>query len=253
MDCIMGKQVLESLIKKSDRISTKWAILGKGGISGLIYSLMIEEGYLDNLFIGFIEIYTSSENKNPLKVTSFQGDDITEYFQKEILSINKKCDIYPSIGYSEMNRNRKRIFTLIEEISPNFKIRSFISSKAYIGNNSRIDYGCLVLPKSIIEPDVSLGKGTVAWFGAQVCHHSDIEEFNWIAAGSVIGAKCKVGPRSFLGIGSIIPSGANISEGTLIMAGSTAPTSTKGNQVITRLPQSSNPHMLESDEFIRFL
>ena len=232
-------------------------ILGRGSISKLLYDLMIKEGFNESKFKGFIETNTDKYNNYSLKVYSKNLDLISDQKNSVIEEIQglSTLEIYPSIGYSNMNKSRANAFKNLKKFLPKSVLMTFISKEAYICEDVEIEEGCLIFPRSIVESSVKIKKGTVLWFGSHICHHSLISEFCWIAAQSIIGAKCIIGERTFFGVGGIVPTGSNIAKGTLITAGSTSPKLTKENQVVHRkfLSNENKSEETSSDDYIRFL
>ena len=251
----MASQDSESLLKKNNQQKKYWAILGKGSISHLLLKIMINEGFKKEYFKGFLVTAKDSSNNLSLKIYSYNSELLSDQIVKNEINDFSEVSIYCSIGYSNMNKSREFACETLNRFLPKSQIKSFISKEAYIGKDVIIEDGCLILPKSIIEPTVKIKKGSVIWFGSQVCHHTIIYPYSWIAAASVIGAKCLIGERTFIAVGGIVPSGTNLAKGTLITAGSVSPKTTNENQVVDRKYFSNENKFKDfnSDDFIRFL
>lgn len=221
----------------------------------MLFNLMVFEGFEKDRFKGFI-VTNSNKNKNlPLNFFNQENLKLEESIIISEFSDLKKLNVFSSIGYSSMNRDRQNAFKDIENFSTKLELKSFISKDAYVSKNVNIEKGSLILPRSIIEPNVVIKKGSVIWYGSQVCHDSTINEFCWIAASAVVGANCIIGKRSFLGIGAKVPTGSRIAKGNIISAGSIAPKFTSENKVIisNKGDMKINKNEFNSDEFIRFL
>ena len=230
-------------------MNDQWGILGNGSFARIVYDLLIKElCETSDSFCGFGELKFESSG-NYISFTDFNDKNIVVTSQD-----NRPITIYICIGYSQMNAIRAKIFNELDQNWRNIKVNSFISKEAYIGNNVSIGRGCIILPKSLIEPSVTVGLCTTAWFGSQICHHSHLGNFIWIAARSTIGANCSIGNNCFFGISSIIPTSAEISNFTLLTAGAVSPKKTLQDSVIGSSGQvDGTSDRITSKDFIRFL
>ena len=149
-------------------------------------------------FKGFYVTEKDASNNLSLKIFSYNFDLKSDQIIKNEINEFSEISIYCSIGYSNMNKSRETACETLKRFLPNIQIKSFISNEAYIGANVIIEDGCLILP-TIIEPNVTIKKGSVLWFGSQVCHHSTISSYSWLAAASVVGAKC-LEKRTFIAV-----------------------------------------------------
>ena len=80
-----------------------------------------------------------------------------------------------------MNENREKIFKYLSNHN-NLKIQTFISKDIAIYKNVKIGLGSIIFPGSVVEPYSTIGNGSVLWFGAHICHHTNIGDFVWVAA-----------------------------------------------------------------------
>ena len=230
-------------------MNKSWAIIGNGSFAEIVYDLLVGESFESNdHFYGFGEIIFEEEGSHIL-LKSHKGVEIKLNSEDSFVE-----GVYICIGYSQMNGIRKKVHKEILANWNNMKIKSFISRKAFIGNDVLIGEGCIIMPLAIIEPSVTIGDCSTAWFGSQVCHHTQTGKYIWIAANSTIGANCLIGNNCFFGISSTIPTGAHLADYTLLTAGAISPKKTSSESVISASGQVHNSNgKIKSTDFIRFL
>lgn len=100
------------------------------------------------------------------------------------------------------------------------KLISLIDSSASVSSiETKIEEGVLILQQVIIEPFVSVGKGTLVNIGAKICHDSVIGNFCEIGPGVVVTGNCTIGNNTSLGASVTVVPNVNIGNNCVVGAG----------------------------------
>lgn len=239
-------------------IEEKWLIVGNSTFAKLLRDLMLDENVVNSdSFIGYLSLDPNSEDLvSSLELADGSGvSKRTGEEVNELLLRSGRINVISTIGYTQMNEARERSINILCSVYCNMRKVNFISKDAYVAKNALIGDGCIIMPKSIIEPEVFIGDGTVLWYGVHIAHHSVISKYCWIAAGSIVGSSCELGSGCFLGLGSIVPSNAVLGSQVLIAAGAKSPKFMGDKEVALRsaeIPSAKNATM-NSIELVRFM
>jgi len=177
-------------------------------------------------------------------------------FNKEVIDIEKLPDkfdknsysVIMAIGYSELNRTRERLFSIIKDFG--YQIERYIHPDAKVFNGYDIGEGSIVLANSTIEPFAKIGKNSVIWTNCVVAHHSKIGDNCWIASGSVISGNAKVENNSFLGVNSTIIDNIRVAEFNIIGAGAMVSKNTKTKEVY--LIGNASKHRFDAINYVKY-
>ena len=138
-------------------------------------------------------------------------EDLNEMYDME------NTYILNTIGYTEMNTVRERVF---KDMKQRFKnIYTFLSKNALIYTDS-IGLGSIVMPGAYVGPYVEVGESCLIMAQSSVPHHITVEDFSYIAARAVIGGTSIIGHHSFIGINATVKNKVNLAPYTLIGSGS---------------------------------
>jgi UDP-3-O-[3-hydroxymyristoyl] glucosamine N-acyltransferase len=94
-----------------------------------------------------------------------------------------------------------------------------IADTAFIDKTASIGDGCLLMPGTIIQGDVTTGQAVLVNTKATIDHDCSIGDFCNIGVGAIIGSRSVIGAKVHIDIGAIIPAGSVVPDGTLIKAG----------------------------------
>ena len=130
----------------------------------------------------------------------------------------KKYDIFVAIGYTDLNRNRERIFNECKECE--YSLASYVSSKANVYDTLSLGENCLFLEDVTIQPFAKVGNDVIIWNGSHICHHSVIEDHCFIASHVVVSGGSSVGKNCFIGMNSAIRDCIKVGDHCLIGANS---------------------------------
>jgi sugar O-acyltransferase (sialic acid O-acetyltransferase NeuD family) len=144
-----------------------------------------------------------------LPVVSFES--VTDRFPP------KEFAMIVALGYHDLNELRRRKYE--EAKAKGYRLISYVSPNASVGDWLSIGDNCVVLDGAIVEPGVTIGNNVVVWSGVLVGHHSTIEDHAWIAGQAVFGGSTRLGASSFVGLGAIVAHEVEIGEKSFLGAG----------------------------------
>lgn len=148
----------------------------------------------------------------------------------EILSFQENFDsMVLAIG---SNSIRKK---LAEQYS-NYKFGLIIDTTAIIAEDVLIGEGTVIMPKSIINPSVKIGKHCIVNSGAIVEHDCVIEDYSHISPGAVITGGVTIGKSVHIGANATILPGLKIGDNSIIGAGSVVTKDVSTNKVMIGNP-----------------
>ena len=124
---------------------------------------------------------------------------------------------FVSIVYTELNRLRTRLYGQAKE--KGFSAASYISPRAFVWRNCRIEEHCFIFENNVIQPFVHVGKNVILWSGNHIGHHSTIGDHCFISSHVVISGHVKVGESCFMGVNSTVSDRITIGNNCLIGAG----------------------------------
>ena len=114
-------------------------------------------------------------------------DDTQGFAIGKICDCEKFCDKY-AYAVVAIGNNELRL-TLIDKISPFFKIATLISPFSYVSPSAKIESGTIVEPLAVVQTNAQIGKGCLICSGAIVKHDSVVGK------GCYLDCNCVVQPR----------------------------------------------------------
>ena len=153
-----------------------------------------------------------------------------------------------AVGYHEMNRLRRSLFSQIK--SRGYTIGSYIHPSVVLHDDVRIGEGNLILDNVSIQPEVKIGNNNFIWSNSVIAHGVNISDHCWIASGSVIAGDSKINSGCFLGINSTISHNVIIGKETFIGGSSLINRDTPSNSV--HISRPAEKHRLDSLSFLNF-
>jgi sugar O-acyltransferase (sialic acid O-acetyltransferase NeuD family) len=152
-----------------------------------------------------------------------------------------------AIGYQNLNAMRRRKYD--DAKAKGYRLASYVSPRAGVGNWLHHGENCIVLDNATTEPGVTLGNDVVIWSGALIGHHTTIEDHAWIAGHAVFGGSARLGAGSFVGLGAIVGNDVEIGERSFVGAGVLL-TKCCGPKSVFIAPGTER-FRLDSDQFLR--
>ena len=162
-----------------------------------------------------------------IKVEGFTVDD--SFYKEDVFcelpiwkyselskKITSDIEILVSVGYTDMNDHRKRIFSQLNK--DGYKIASYIDPESIVRTKD-LGTGNIVLAGSYIGIKCKIGDGNIFFNNSSLSHHCIINNFNFFAPNVSIAGCVKIGNNCFFGNNSCTRDNIFISDYSLIGAG----------------------------------
>jgi sugar O-acyltransferase (sialic acid O-acetyltransferase NeuD family) len=163
------------------------------------------------------EVAGFSVEKNYLKNKTLKGLPIVPFEKIEHFFNPKKYKLFVAISYTNFNRLRTRLLNIAK--TKGYPICSFISSKAFIGEDASVGENCFILENVAIQRKVKIGDNVTVWSGSSIGHRSIIGNNCFIASQVAISGSVEVGENCFFGCNSCTVGGVKIGKDCIVGAG----------------------------------
>jgi sugar O-acyltransferase (sialic acid O-acetyltransferase NeuD family) len=120
-----------------------------------------------------------------------------------------------AVGYASLRARRD---VSLRIAAAGYPMPSLVHPRAYVGTQSKLGAGCLVMAGSLIAENVDLGDGSVVWPGAVVSHDSVLGASVYLSPNCTICGCCRLGDCCFVGAGAVVVDHVTVPEGTRIKA-----------------------------------
>ncbi|MGY4493076.1 acetyltransferase [Pseudomonas sp. TE3610] len=152
----------------------------------------------------------------------FSGLPVVTFEEVDKVYPARDHEMFIAFSYSKLNQVRQEKYFAAKR--KDYKLASYLSSRATILNNDVIGDNCFILEDNTIQPFVHIGNNVTLWSGNHIGHHSKIDDHCFIASHAVISGGVEIGERCFIGVNATIRDhvciGAEcvIGAGTLILS-----------------------------------
>lgn len=109
---------------------------------------------------------------------------------QDIVGNLKTVNVLNTIGYSDMNQTRQRMFE--QCVALGYKPVDYISNRSICLSNLK-GQGNIVLPGAYIGTNINMGDNNVVYAGAVLTHDILVGSHNFIAANTTVGGRCALG------------------------------------------------------------
>lgn len=182
----------------------KLIIMGTTPFSIMLYKIIEKEQFASVLAFTTGRAFMDKTELEGIPIVAFE--ELSDSFDMN------QCMILNTIGYSQMNDIRKKVFFQIN------KLCTFISANANVYTD-KIGDGSIIMPGAFVGPYVELGVSDIIYANVSLTHHITIGDFVFIGSGCVVGGNVKIGDNCFVGLNSTIKNKAKIPSYTLIGSG----------------------------------
>jgi sugar O-acyltransferase (sialic acid O-acetyltransferase NeuD family) len=150
-------------------------------------------------------------------------------------------EMFVAVGYKQLNRARAEVYR--EAKKKNYRLATYVSSKAVHFGDVNCGDNCFILEANVIQPFVKIGNDVVLWSGNHIGHDVVIEDHCFISSHVVLAGHVRVGERSFLGVNACAKDGVTIGANCLIGPGAVILKDTKPGSahVVKGTPESPVP------------
>lgn len=157
-------------------------------------------------------------------------------------------DMIISVGFSEMNKLRKRKY--LDVLDKGYKLINYIHPSVVIHDSNMLGHNNIILDHASIHPNTTIGNGNFISSNTNVGHGCTIGNFCWINAGVCVGGESHIGSQSFLGMNATIGQGITIANESFIGANTLLSHDTVYKDVY--LSENGVKHRLDSEHFLKF-
>lgn len=131
-------------------------------------------------------------------------------------------------------QDRSRIY---EDLKKYGEPKKVISSETCISKHGVVfEAGVVILSHTIIEPDVTIGKGTLVNVKVAVTHDATVGEFCEVAPGVSLLGRSILGNRVLVGAGAIIMPRIKVGDDSIIGAGAVVTKDVPPNSRVAGIP-----------------
>ena len=123
-----------------------------------------------------------------------------------------------TIGHIKSNRVRKDLYFDLKNRGANFPV--ITSPIAYVSRFARIKEGSVVMHRSVVNANASVGIGCIANTGCIIEHDVLIDDHCHIGPSAAVNGGCNIGTDCFIGSNAVVAPGITILNNSLIAAGS---------------------------------
>lgn len=139
-------------------------------------------------------------------------DDLEQIFQSGIRNAAM------GIGYLGRSSLREKLWDILKKIG--YSLPVICDASAILACDVKLDEGCFVGKRAVLNAGASIGKMCIINTGAIVEHDCCVEEFSHISVGAILCGGVKVGKAAFVGANATVIQEVNIGMNTIIGAGS---------------------------------
>lgn len=155
--------------------------------------------------------------ENYITEDSFMGLPVVRFETLEKTHPANRYKIFVAIGYNRLNRGRGRLYLQIK--AKGYELVSYVSSRAFIGENVTIGDNCFILENNVIQREVVIGNDVTLWSGNHLGHRSHIGDHCFVSSHVAISGYCTIGTSCFMGINSCTADHVDIGNDCVIGAG----------------------------------
>jgi sugar O-acyltransferase (sialic acid O-acetyltransferase NeuD family) len=126
-------------------------------------------------------------------------------------------ELFVALSYSKLNAVRKEKYLAAKAMQ--YRLASYVSSRATVLNGGKIGDNCFILEDNTIQPFVTIGSNVTLWSGNHIGHHSVIRDHCFIASHVVVSGGVEIGESCFIGVNATLRDHIKVGERCVIGAG----------------------------------
>lgn len=192
------------------------------------------------------EVVAFTVDGSYISVAELHGLPVVPFEELEQKFPAAQHDVYAAIVYGKLNRVRQELCSRIKE--KDYKLASYISSRAFIWRNVVIGEHCFIFEDNTIQPFVKIGDNVIMWSGNHIGHHSTIGDHCFLTSHVVVSGWCEIGTHCFIGVNSTLANNTHIGDACWIGHG----TVLSGDVPERSLVKSVNSEIVKLNEAVLF-
>ena len=219
----------------------KILIFGNGPSAEVVFKILKKIEKFE--FVGFIVDKKYIHKKKIFGYPVFDFKYLVKKFPK------KKYDIFISVGYSNMNLNREKIYKKIKKLG--YKCPNIIDPLTNIPEDMKVGDNNFIMNEVHIHPLVKIGNNNFIWSGSIISHHVKVGNHCWFTSGSSVAGNTEIKNNCFFGLNSSIINNIKVGNKCFVGAHSLVSKNLKNKSVVISPP--STKHTLNSEQFTLLL
>ncbi len=177
------------------------------------------------------EVVAFTVNEWALKENSLFDLPVIPFEKIESFYPPEQFSMFIAMGYTNMNKNREKIFN--DAKAKNYDLLSFVHPSTKLWDEFEMGENCFVFENNTIQPYVKLGNNVIIWSNNVISHHSYIKDHCFIISHAAIAGNVVIEPNCFVGMNATIRNGITIARECVIGAGAVILEDTKEREVYT--------------------
>ena len=200
----------------------KYLIVGNGN-----YAIMISN-YLKNTTNICIDGFTVK--KDIISERTINGKNVISAEDIKKVYPPDNCKLIMGIGYRNMNQIKEKEFERYKDMG--YEFINYIHPSAIIDNDVFLGEGNNIFEGVIIQNGVKIGDANLIYGGVMIAHNTELKSFNSVSVKACIAGCTCVGNNCFIGANATIKDHIELSDYTLVGAGTYVSKSSKPYDVI---------------------
>ena len=129
------------------------------------------------------ERFVQSEEYGGLPLVGFET--VEEWYGPD------EFEMFVAVGYKQLNRVRAEVYRAAKK--KNYRLATYVSSKAVYFGDVNCGDNCFILEANVIQPFVKIGNDVVLWSGNHIGHDVVIEDHCFVSSHVVLSGHVRVG------------------------------------------------------------
>ena len=175
------------------------------------------------------EIAACTVHEEHVRDAHLNGLPVVPFEQLAVDFPPAKYSMFVALGYAGVNQRRAEVFERCRELG--YRLPTLLSPRASCWDDLQIGSNCFVFDGVVVEPNVRIGDGVIAWSGTQVSHDSVLEDHCFLGPNAVLLGDTRIGARSFIGGNATIRNGVTVAPDCVIGAGCVVKRDTQPGEV----------------------
>jgi sugar O-acyltransferase (sialic acid O-acetyltransferase NeuD family) len=184
------------------------AIIGAGVLGQQIaHYIRTDQGFEP---IGFFDDHVPVGTKLQLGQVLGIVNDVGRFYDDDLFD-----QLIIGIGYSHSDYRWK----CFRQFHLKIPFLTFAHSSCFIDSTAKIGDGSFLMPGSVVDNEVIIGKNVFIQIGCSISHHSTLGDNSFLAPGVKIAGFVDIGKSCFLGIGTVCIDSISVCANTRSGAG----------------------------------
>ncbi|XHH09328.1 MAG: acetyltransferase [Candidatus Bathyarchaeia archaeon] len=185
------------------------------------------------------EVVAFSAEKRYIKNTALYGLPVVPLEDLEKAFDPDSFRVFVAVSFTELNRVRARLLETAK--NKGFKACSYISPKAFLGENVQIGENCFIFENVAIQRATKICDNVTIWTGSSVAHHTVVGANCFVASQVAISGFCSIGENCFFGVNSCLIDHVKVAKDSVIGAGAVVVADTEAGKIYVGNPAKPLP------------